>query len=391
MPERPSPTDEATLRTGQDPVEDQVDVTEDTDLFFASQWTLIWRNFRKHRLALVSLVITLIIYAIAVFAEFVAPYDPNSYASDRTYAPPNQLRLFDTSGERTRLRLHVLGYAVERNQDTLALEYVVDPENVIPVGFFVRGEPYRLFGLIPGSVKLFGAKDPDARVHLIGADRLGRDMLSRIIHGARVSMSVGLVGVIISLLVGITLGGASGYFGGWVDDVIQRIIEFIRSIPTIPLWLGLAAAVPRDWPVLRVYFAITVILSFIGWTGLARTVRGKFLSVRTEDFVLAAQLDNASQARIIGEHMLPAFTSHIIASMSLAIPQMIISETALSFLGLGLREPAVSWGVLLQNAQNIRAISQAPWLLWPAAAVIVAVLALNFVGDGMRDAADPYA
>jgi peptide/nickel transport system permease protein len=368
------------------------DLTDDeTELFFAGQMTLIWRNFRKHKLAFVSLIITVAIYAVAIFAEFLAPYDPGSYSAGATYAPPQPLRIVDRSGEQPRLRLHVLGYTTERNLDTLALDYVEDPSAVIPMGFFVRGEPYNLFGLIPGTRKLLGPKDPNARVYLLGADRLGRDMLSRIIHGARISMSVGLVGVMISLILGITLGGISGYFGGRVDDFIQRLIEFVRSIPTIPLWLGLAAAVPRDWSPIQVYFAITVILSAIGWTSLARTVRGKFLAVRTEDFVLAAQLDNASQGRIIFEHMLPSFTSHIIASMSLAIPQMIISETALSFLGLGLREPAVSWGVLLQNAQNIRAISQAPWLLLPALAVIVSVLALNFVGDGLRDAADPYS
>jgi peptide/nickel transport system permease protein len=228
-------------------------------------------------------------------------------------------------------------------------------------------------------------------MYLLGADRLGRDVLSRMAHGTRISMSIGLVGVTISLILGIILGGISGYYGGGVDNFIQRVIEFIRSMPTIPLWLGLAAAVPTTWGPLQVYFAITIILSFIGWTGLARVVRGRFLTLREEDFVMAARLDGASQRKIMFRHMLPAFYSHIIASVTLSIPGTILAETSLSFLGLGLRPPVVSWGVLLQEAQNVRSVATAPWLLTPALAVVITVLALNFLGDGLRDAADPYA
>ena len=228
-------------------------------------------------------------------------------------------------------------------------------------------------------------------MYLLGADRLGRDMLSRLIYGTRISMSIGLVGVAISLVLGVLLGGMSGYYGGVVDNIIQRVIEFLRSIPTIPLWMGLAAALPTNWPPLRIYFGITIILSLIGWTGLARVVRGRFLALRAEEFVTAAELDGASDLRVITRYMVPSFLSHIIASMTLAIPAMILSETSLSFLGLGLQAPLVSWGTLLRDAQSVRTVLQAPWQLWPAAAVVIAVLALNFLGDGLRDAADPYS
>jgi peptide/nickel transport system permease protein len=267
----------------------------------------------------------------------------------------------------------------------------VDPTNKIPLGFFVRGEPYKILGLFETDLHLFGPLSAGQPMFLMGADRLGRDLFSRLILGTRTSMTIGLVGVAFSLILGILLGGLSGYYGGAVDNLIQRLIEFLRSVPSIPLWMGLAAALPLDWPAERVYFAITIILSLIGWTGLARVVRGRFLSLREEDFVMAARLDGANQMRIIFSYMLPAFTSHIIASISLAIPGMILSETALSFLGLGLREPVVSWGVLLQDAQELRSIATAPWLLIPTAAVVISVLALNFLGDGLRDAADPYS
>jgi peptide/nickel transport system permease protein len=269
--------------------------------------------------------------------------------------------------------------------------FVVDETQKIPIRFFVKGEPYILWGLIPARIRLIGPVDQSQPMFLLGADRIGHDVLSRIIYGTRISMSIGLVGVVISLSLGILLGGISGYYGGSADVIIQRIIEFIRSIPTIPLWMGLAAALPVDWPPLRLYFGITVILSLVGWTGLARVVRGRFLSLREEDFVMAAQLYGAGELRIILRHMLPSFMSHIIASITLAIPRMILAETSLSFLGLGLRSPIVSWGVLLKDAQNVRAVYSAPWLLTPAIAIVVAVLALNFLGDGLRDAADPYA
>ena len=269
--------------------------------------------------------------------------------------------------------------------------FTVDLTQKTPVGFFVKGDEYKLFGLIPWDVHFIGPLDPEQKMYLMGADRLGRDMLSRMIYGTRISMSIGLVGVVISLILGVLLGGLSGFYGGFVDNAIQRIIEFLRSIPTIPLWMGLAAALPINWPPERVYFGITVIISLIGWTGLARVVRGRFLAMREEEFVMAAELDGANSIRIIMRYMVPSFLSHIIASTTLAIPAMILAETSLSFLGLGLRSPVISWGVLLKDAQSVRSVLQAPWQLWPAAAVVIAVLALNFLGDGLRDAADPYS
>jgi peptide/nickel transport system permease protein len=288
------------------------------------------------------------------------------------------------------LGLYVNGYTVEKHPISLARTYTVDKSTVYPVRLFVRGWEYKILGLIPAKVHLISPVDPEAPMFLLGTDRLGRDVLSRIIFGTRISMSIGLVGVLLSLTLGILLGGVSGYYGGFVDTLIQRIIEFLRSMPTIPLWLGLSAALPVDWPPLRVYFGITVILSLIGWTGLARVVRGRFLSLREEDFVLAARLTGSGELRIVLRHMVPAFLSYIIASVTLAIPRMILSETSLSFLGLGLRPPAISWGVLLREAQNVRSVATAPWLLLPGVAVVIAVLAINFLGDGIRDAADPY-
>jgi peptide/nickel transport system permease protein len=269
--------------------------------------------------------------------------------------------------------------------------FEVNPEDRIPLGFFVEGVPYRLLGFIDTNIHLFGPLDPDQVMFLLGADRLGRDLLSRLIIGTRTSMTIGLVGVLFSLVLGVLMGGLSGYYGGAVDTFIQRLIEFLRSVPSIPLWMGLAAALPLTWSPEAVYFAITIILSFIAWTGLARVVRGRFLALREEDFVMAARLDGVSERRIIFRHMLPSFTSHIIAAITLAIPSMILAETALSYLGLGLREPVVSWGVLLQDAQELRSIATAPWLLIPAVALVISVLALNFLGDGLRDAADPYS
>jgi peptide/nickel transport system permease protein len=268
--------------------------------------------------------------------------------------------------------------------------FVVDPNVKYPVGLFVHGDSYKLLGLITTDVHLIGPKNAGDPMYLFGADRLGRDMFSRVIYGARISMTIGLVGVGLSLFFGILLGGISGYFGGWIDNLIQRLIEFLQSLPSIPLWIGLSAAIPVDIPPLQVYFFITIILSITGWTGLARVVRGKFFALKTEDFVKAAKLDGCSTMRIIFRHMVPSFLSHIIAVITLAIPGMIIAETSLSFLGIGLRPPVVSWGVLLQEAQNIRSISQAPWLFWPGVCVVISVLALNFLGDGLRDAADPY-
>ncbi len=378
---------------GDDPTEFEAGEAlgrEDARIHVASQWQLIWWRFRRHKLALISLIVLIVIYLIVLFAEFLAPYDPSDYTARYTYAPPQALNLIDNSSGQPVFHPYVNDYKVAIDEAALRRTFVLDPDKEIPVRFFVHSWPYKLFGLIPMDIHLIGPEKARDRVYLFGADALGRDVLSRMIYGTRVSMTIGLVGVTISLILGILLGGISGYYGGWVDDLIQRSIDFIRSLPTIPLWLGLAAAFPITWGPLQTYFAITIILSFIGWTALARVVRGRFLALRTEDFVMAARLDGASRMSVIFEHMLPAFYSHIIASITLAIPQMILAETALSFLGLGLRPPVISWGVLLQDAQNIRAVATAPWLLTPALGVVVAVLALNFLGDGLRDAADPY-
>jgi peptide/nickel transport system permease protein len=356
--------------------------------YVAPQWKLAWWKFRKHKVALVSGVLLIIIYLGALFADFLAPFSAVRTDSRYLYAPPQALQFAFVDGSP---QLYVEGYISTVDPAAMRRTFQVDPENRIPLGFFVQGASYRLFGLFETNIHFFGPLDPDQPMYLLGADRLGRDLLSRLIIGTRTSMTIGLVGVSFSLVLGVLLGGLSGYYGGRVDTLIQRLIEFLRSVPSIPLWMGLAAAMPLSWSPETVYFAITIILSFIGWTGLARVVRGRFLALREEDFVMAARLDGVSERRIIFRHMLPAFTSHIIASITLAIPSMILSETALSFLGLGLREPVVSWGVLLQDAQELRSIATAPWLLIPALALVISVLALNFLGDGLRDAADPYA
>jgi peptide/nickel transport system permease protein len=288
-------------------------------------------------------------------------------------------------------------YGLERTRDpaTYLITYEPDPEQIYPIRFWVEGDPYKMWGLWNTNIHFFGL-DPEAdtdglRVHLLGTDRLGRDMLSRIIYGTRISLSIGLLGVFIQFVLGVLLGGISGYFGGVADVVIQRLIEFLMSLPTIPLWMGLSAALPRDWTSVQRYFSIVILLALINWTGLARVVRGRFLAVRQEDFVMAARLQNAREMRIIFRHMLPSFFSHIIASLTLAIPGMILAETSLSFLGLGLRPPTISWGVLLQEAQNLQTVALAPWLMIPALFVVVSILSFNFMGDGLRDAADPYS
>jgi len=353
----------------------------------AGQWRLAWWKFKRHKLAVAGGIVVILIYLVAAFAEFLAPYGPGDYSARYTYAPPQPLNIWN--GES--LGLFVNGYSVKVNPDSLAREFVIDPEIVIPVGLFVEGSPYRMWGLFESNIHLIGPLDASDPMYLWGADRLGRDMLSRVVHGARISMTIGLVGVGMSLFLGILLGGISGYYGGQVDNFIQRLIEFLLAIPTIPLWMGLAAAIPPTLSPIQVYFMITVILSLVGWTGLARVIRGRFMAIKNEDFVTAARLDGTSELGIMMRHMAPSFASHIIASVTLAIPAMILAETALSFLGIGLRPPVVSWGVLLQEAQNIRSVALAPWLLLPGAAVIITVLALNFLGDGLRDAADPYS
>jgi peptide/nickel transport system permease protein len=356
----------------------------------ASEWRLIWWRFRRHRLAFASGIVVLAIYLVAIFADVVAPAAPDASKPQFTYAPPQRLHVIVSDADGWRFQPHVLGYTVRIDPAAMRRVFVTDPAIIIPVGLFVRGDPYDFLGLFRSDLHLFGPLEHGQPFFLVGADRLGRDVLSRTIHGARVSMSIGLVGVLMSLVLGTLLGGLSGYLGGLVDSAIQRTIEIIRSIPTIPLWMGLAAAVPLTWHPLAVYFAVTIILSLIGWTTIARIVRGKFLSLRSEDFVVSARLDGASQGRIIFVHMLPSFYSYIIAATTLAVPTMILSETALSFIGLGLQPPMVSWGVLLKEAQNIRSLASAPWLFAPGVAVMIAVLSLSFLGDGLRDAADPY-
>ena len=356
-------------------------------------WALMWRQFRRHRLAHFSLYVVGLIYFVALFGEFLSPADHLETNTRAPFAPPQGIHFLaaDENGDRS-FQLHARGLKMELDRVAMRRTFVEDESQVIPLGFFVRGHDYKLLWLIPTNVHFFGPKDPNQTVFFLGADRLGRDVLSRIIMGTRISMSIGLVGVAVALVIGVSLGGLSGYYGGWVDNLIQRLIEFLRSIPTIPLWMGLAAAIPLDWPPLRTYFVVTVIVSMIGWTTLAREVRGKFLSLRNEDFVTAARLDGLSDWEIIRKHLVPSFASHIIASLTLAVPLMILAETSLSFLGIGLQPPIVSWGTLLKEAQNIRSIIEAPWLLIaPGATIVVAVLALNFLGDGLRDAADPYA
>jgi peptide/nickel transport system permease protein len=358
----------------------------------ASQRQLVWMKFTEHKLAVASLVVIALIYLIGIFCEFVAPRTPDFYDPAYTMLAPQPLKFAytDEAGD-THFGLHVNGFSSERDPNTLRRVFTLDEDVRVPVGFFVKGEPYRMWGFIPADIHLIGPLDPTQPFYLLGSDRLGRDVLSRVVYGTRISTSIGLIGVAISLVLGVILGGISGYFGGAIDNFIQRVIEFIMSVPTIPLWMGLAAAIPVTWSPVLVYLIITMIISLIGWTSLAREVRGRFMSWRNEPFVVAARLDGTSQMRIIGRHLVPGFVSHIIASVTLAIPAMIIAETSLSFLGIGLRSPVVSWGVLLQEAQNIRSLSEAPWLLAPGALVIITVLALNFLGDGLRDAADPYS
>ncbi len=360
-------------------------------LYLASYWQLMWWRFLKHRMAVISAVIIILLYLIAIFAEFFAPYIPDNSFVQYKLAPPSSIHIIDSEGNFRRPFVYKI--VRERDPETLRNIYTEDTSIIYPIRFFIDGPEYKLWGQFPATKHFFGLDAPpeEQGVFLIGADRLGRDLFSRICYGTRISLTIGLVSVVVSLVVGILLGGLSGFYGGAIDNAIQRLIEFIRSVPEIPLIMALAAALPADLPVIQLYFGVTIVLAFIGWTGLARVVRGRFLSLREEDFVMAARLGGTSEMRVIFRHMLPSFSSHIIASLTLSIPAIILSETGLSFIGLGLRAPAISWGVLLQEAQNLRSVALAPWVLTPALAVIITVLAFNFLGDGIRDAADPYS
>lgn len=365
---------------------DDMTTSEET-LYTAKPWQLIWWRFSKHRLAVASLAFLVMAYVIAIFAEFVSPYAPSSIERLQTFQPPQMVRIWHDGKPH---RPFVYEVKRTRDKETARVTYVPNTEKPLPIKFFVRGEEYKFWGVWESDLHLFGIEHKRQKIALLGTDSIGRDLFSRLVYGSRVTLSAGLVGVAFAFVLGLFFGSISGYYGGILDATIQRVMEFIRSVPTIPLWMGLAAALPIEWDPLFVYVLITMILALIGWTSLARVVRGRFLSLRTEDFVLAARLSGASETRIITKHMLPSMTSYIIAAMTLAVPEMILGETALSFLGLGLRPPVVSWGVLLQDAQNLRSISLAPWLLFPGIAVVCVVLAFNFLGDGLRDAADPY-
>jgi peptide/nickel transport system permease protein len=355
--------------------------------YLASQWRMMWWRFLRHRVAVVSGVFLLLLYASTLISEFLAPYALETHGRPRIiHGPPQSIRLFH---EGEFIGPFVYGFNSKLNMETLKREYTIDTSKAHPLRFFCRGDEYRFWGLFEADLHLF-CPAKGGTVHLLGTDRLGRDMLSRMIYGARVSLTIGLFGVALSFLLGIVIGGAAGYYGGWIDDLAQRVIEILRSLPHLPLWLALAAILPQTWSPLLVYFGITIILALFDWTGLARAVRSKLLSLREEDFCVAAQLMGARPSRIIGRHLLPSFMSHLIASASLSVPAMILGETSLSFLGLGLRSPIVSWGVLLADAQDINVVVLYPWLMIPAIPVILVVLAFNFLGDGLRDAADPY-
>jgi len=354
----------------------------------ATAGQLMWWRFRKHTLAMISAVVLILFYLIAIFAPALAYVDPELSEAQRGLMPPQKVYWFDDG----KLSPHIYAVKGARDPKTFKRVYVNDPETKIPVRFFVKGFPYKLLGFIPGDIHLLGVEGApiEESLFLLGTDVNGRDLWSRLMYATQISLVIGLAAVALSLFLGVLLGGISGYFSGAIDTVIQRVIEIFRSIPTIPLWMGLAAALPRSWSTQQIYLAITLIISLLGWTELARVVRGRFLTLREEDFITAAELVGCGKMRIIFRHMVPSFLSHIIAATTLAIPAMIISETSLSFLGLGLRPPAISWGVLLEQAQNIQALAISPWLLLPVIPVILAVLAFNFVGDGLRDAADPY-
>ena len=359
---------------------------EQERVYLAPQWKLMWWKFRKHRLAVISGIVILLMYATAAFCEFLAPYHYTTRDTDFIRAPRQQLHLFH---EGSLIGPFVYPYTQRLNMETLKREYDVDTTRPQKLRFFCRGDSYEFWGLVPGNLHLVCPPE-GGTLYLLGTDRLGRDMLSRILYGGRISLTIGLLGVSVSFVLGVIIGGIAGYYGGRVDLFVQRVIEIVQSLPHIPLWLALASIMPASWSPLLVYFGITVILGLMDWTGLARAVRSKLLALREEDYVVAAQLMGAKPARIIGLHLIPGFMSHLIAAATITVPKTILGETALSFLGLGLRPPITSWGVMLNEAQNINVVVLYPCHLYPCIPVIVIILALNFLGDGLRDAADPY-
>ena len=359
---------------------------EQEAIYLASQKKLMWWKFKRHKVAVISGLFLAAMYLMTIFSEFLAPYALETRNSKYIYAPPQSINLFH---EGEFIGPFVYDYKSKLDINTLKRIYTPNESKPLPIRFFCSGDEYYMWGLFKSDFHLIC---PQKRkpMFLLGADRLGRDVLSRMIYGARISLTIGLIGIAISFTLGIVIGGLAGYYGGWIDLVVQRVIEVIQSLPTIPLWLALAAIMPVTWSPILVYFGITIILGLIDWTGLARAVRSKLLALREEDYVLAARLMGAKPSRIIGLHLVPGFMSHLIASATITIPTMILGETALSYLGLGLRSPIVSWGVLLNEAQNINVVALYPWLIFPVVPVILVILAFNFFGDGLRDAADPY-
>ena len=354
--------------------------------YMASQWRMMWWRLKRHRLAVASGIVLILMYGSTLISEFLAPYNMHSRDIDYIYAPPQALHLFH---EGRFVGPFVYGLDYRLNMTNLKREYTDNTNNIQPIGFFCSGDAYEFWGLFKASFHLL-CPAKGGVLFLFGTDRLGRDMLSRIIQGARISLTVGLFGIAISFILGLVIGGLAGYYGGWIDNLTQRGIEILRSFPELPLWMALSAALPVTWSPIIIYFGITIILGLLDWTGLARAVRSKLLAVREEDFVTAAILMGAPPKRVIARHMLPSFMSHLIASATLSVPNMILGETALSFLGLGLRPPITSWGVLLAEAQNMNVVALYPWLMLPVLPVVIVVLAFNFLGDGLRDAADPY-